>query len=129
LSQAYVRAHGSPATPADLIAHSLIDLQPGLTSKTWRLFAGNNEPIDTSVDPHMAIADPGIILDMVYQGAGIALVPGVYAASGLASGALVLVLPGVTAGTRPIHAVYPSRRLLAPKIRVFLDFVESCLKD
>jgi DNA-binding transcriptional LysR family regulator len=126
-SQAYVRAHGSPATPADLMAHSLIDLQPGLTSKTWRLVTDSKEAIDTPVDPHMAIADPGIILDMVYQGAGIALVPGVYATSGLTSGALVQVLPGLTAGTRPIHAVYPSRRLLAPKVRVFLDFVESCL--
>jgi DNA-binding transcriptional LysR family regulator len=128
-SKAYAETTGLPETPAALLAHSLIDLQPGLTSRTWRLFeGGGTDGIETPVDPHMAIADPGIILDMVRQGAGIAPVPALYAASGLSSGALVHVLPGVTAGRRPIHALYPSRRLLAPKVRVFLDFAEACLK-
>jgi DNA-binding transcriptional LysR family regulator len=127
-SQDYVRANGLPASRFDLMAHSLIDLQPGLTSKSWRLFEdGGKEVLETPVDPHMAIADPGIIIDMVLQGGGIAPVPRVYAANGLASGTLVHVLPKVTAGSRPVHAVYPSRRLLAPKVRVFLEFAEACL--
>jgi DNA-binding transcriptional LysR family regulator len=128
-SKVYADKTRLPETPADLLAHSLIDLQPGFTAKTWRLFAeGSAEAFVVPVDPHMAIADPGIILDMVAQGAGIAPAPRIYAADGLASGALVHVLPGLHAGIRPIHAVYPSRRQLAPKVRVFLDFAEACLK-
>ena len=72
--------------------------------------------------------DPGLILDLARQGLGIAPMPELYAAQALDSGELVRVLPEWTRGETPIHAVYPSRRSLAPKLRAFVEFVAEALR-
>ena len=77
--------------------------------------------------PVLAIGEPSIVLDLVLRGLGIGTVPLVYASEGLRSGELASVLPQFTRGKRPIYAVYPSRRQLSPKVRVFIDFVTECL--
>ena len=47
----------------------------------------------------------------------------------VAAGRLVHVLPGHRRGSTPIHAVYPSRRILAPKVRAFVEFSAEVMND
>jgi DNA-binding transcriptional LysR family regulator len=44
-------------------------------------------------------------------------------------GKLVPVLDDVTPPPRPVHLVYPQTRLVAPKIRAFIDFAGPLLKS
>ncbi len=126
-SHDYVQTHGLPVTPPELNGHSLIDLRTTATENRWQLFGAFGQVITCPVSPRLAIAEPSILLDMVEQGAGIGAVPYVYAAGPIAAGRIVRVLPAFHQGLRPIHAIYPSRRLLTLKVRVFVDFAQDCL--
>lgn len=74
----------------------------------------------------VAIAGPMVansgraLVDAASQGLGITFVPDFHSARRLALGELVRVLPQWR-GQLPIHAVYPSARLVPAKVRVFID--------
>jgi len=75
----------------------------------------------------MAVPDPGIAIDLALQGLGIVVAPDLYCAPHLVSGRLTRLLPDHHRGERPVHAVYPSRRQLTPKVRAFVDFAAESI--
>jgi DNA-binding transcriptional LysR family regulator len=107
----YLDRRGTPADTADLDRHDLIGMGPGLPL-----------PGAAGARPVITCGDPGLVLDMVTAGLGIGPVPAPYAAEGLRSGALCQVLPDAILPAPAIHALFPSRRAMAPKIRTFIDF-------
>lgn len=128
-SPAYIAEHGAPDDPTHLTQHRVIDLSSKASRSAWQLYKQNGEAISVMVEPTLAINEPSIALDLAIQGMGITTLPMLYAAKALRTGALQRVLPDFDRGRRGIHAVYPSRRLLTPKVRAFIDFVEQCLRD
>jgi DNA-binding transcriptional LysR family regulator len=126
-SKRYAETHTMPQIATDLKSHRLIDLSANASATEWKLFSKDGDDTNLPVLPRAAISDPGVLLDMVGHDLGIGTVPMIYAISGLKDGSLVRVLPELTRGSRPVHAVYPSRRQLTPKVRVFLDFVAESI--
>jgi DNA-binding transcriptional LysR family regulator len=124
----YLARCGAPEAPADLIAHDVLDLAPDAVPTVWTLSGEDGGSATAAVNPCIAVQDPGLLLDLVRQGLGIGLVPLLYARDGLARGEMVRVLPGFSRGTTPIHAIYPSRRLLSPKVRVFTEFAAEAMQ-
>jgi len=61
--------------------------------------------------------------DAAAAGLGIALLPDFLVADDLAAGRLRQVLPGLDAGDVNIFALYPTRRLLEPRVRRFIDLM------
>ena len=77
----------------------------------------------------MKVNDPLVVRRVVLAGGGVSPLPRQYCHEALARGDLVQVLPHVRfaqAGSR-LTAVYPSRRLQPPRVRVFLDFLVKLL--
>jgi DNA-binding transcriptional LysR family regulator len=126
-SKGYAETHAMPQSTPDLQKHRLIDLSANASATEWKLSSKDGNETILPVSPRTAISDPGVLLDMIGHGLGIGTVPMIYAISGLQDGSLVRALPELTRGTRPVNAVYPSRRQLAPKVRVFLDFVAESI--
>lgn len=126
---AYVARHGFPVAPAELAQHQLIELGAEPRPGGWRLSRRDGEALSIAVAPRLAVADPGVVIDLAMSGLGVATVPDIYAAMPLRLGGLVRILPDFDSGTRPIHAVYPSRRQLAPKVSAFVDFTAEALLD
>jgi DNA-binding transcriptional LysR family regulator len=62
-------------------------------------------------------------------GIGIAFEPDMILAPYLREGRLVPLLPGYLLPPLPIYAVYPSRKHLSAKVRVFIDFLVERLGD
>jgi DNA-binding transcriptional LysR family regulator len=60
---------------------------------------------------------------------GIVLQPTFLVSDGLASGRLVELLPQFRAATLGIHAVYPSRQHVAPKVRLLVDHLAQGLRQ
>jgi DNA-binding transcriptional LysR family regulator len=129
---AYLVKHGKIAHPRDLLKqeHSLIDYRNPETGRTfqWEYHRG----------PKMVkIATPGrlIVSDIVnlhgicVAGWGIAQVLEAAVKPMLDTGALVKLLPEWSDERFPIYAVYPSRNYVAPKVRVFMDFVSSAVSN
>ena len=125
----YLARHGAPAAPADLAGHRLAHLGPEPEPGCWTLVSAAGGSTTVAVTPGIAVGDPGVLIDMAMAGVGITPVPDLYAAEPLRQGRLVRVLPGFEAGQRPIHAVYPSRRHLAPKVGAFIDFAAEAMRD
>ena len=71
--------------------------------------------------------DPIVVREAVKAGAGVSLVPDQYCKRGLASGRLVEVFTGIQSesSAATLSVIYPGRRLLASKVRVFLQFLEE----
>jgi DNA-binding transcriptional LysR family regulator len=124
---AYAAARGLPSGPLDLGGHRLIELGNAVDGGAWRMFGPDGTETAAAVAPRLAAADPGIVIDLALQGLGIACAPDLYCAEPIAKGTLVRVLPGHHRGFRPVHAVYPSRRQLTPKVRAFVDFAAQCM--
>lgn len=72
------------------------------------------------------VNDPILVRDMVRAGNGLSFAPDIYCRAGLADGSLVQLYPQVRID-RPssLLLLYPGRRLLPKKTRVFIDFLHE----
>lgn len=113
----YLAARGIPATLGDLARHRLL----AHNADHWRL-EGPDGPVTVRVESPLKTNSSEVVREAVIAGVGIALRSTWDVGPELRSGALVQVLAG-HGGSRKaaIHAVYPSRRHLAQKVRVFID--------
>lgn len=66
---------------------------------------------------------PAMLLQMAVAGAGVALAAHVYAAQWVKAGALVRVLPEWQAPPASAWAVFPGRRLMPARTRLFIDLL------
>jgi DNA-binding transcriptional LysR family regulator len=67
------------------------------------------------------------VLTSALSGSGIALVSDFMVAEELAAGALVRVLPSWTTRATDVHAVYPAREKLPPRLSLFLEHLAQQL--
>lgn len=121
---AYLARHGTPATPAELARHNciLFDQPDYLNQWPFRRPDGTVERVRVR---GTARSDSGDALhQLLLNGIGIARAADFLALPDLAAGRVVRVLEPFAVDERtPIHAVYPQRRHLPAKVRVFVDFL------
>src|SRR5207253_6181107 len=79
------------------------------------------------VESTLAAADSHLLLEAVLAGAGIARLPRVLIDGELRRGVLVEILATYRSPPLGVFALYPERRHLAPKVRLFIDFVVGAL--
>ncbi len=72
--------------------------------------------------------EPGVLRTLLVGGMGIGLLPDYHAREAIASGALVRLLPDFTGQSVDAHVLYPSRRSLSAKVRVFIDALATHLR-
>jgi DNA-binding transcriptional LysR family regulator len=90
----------------------------------WHLSNGG-ERAAVSVGGPIRANDPDTILQAVMAGLGIAKVGEFAVYRQLAAGTLIRVLDGWEGPATRIQFVYPARRALPPKVRVFMTFIEQ----
>lgn len=118
----YLRKHGTPKTLEDLADHQLIfHAAPGAR---WRLL-GPDGMIDLPGAPWLTVNDFGIVQEVTAAGLGIGVLETSQAKWLFEARKLRRVLPayGLPEDSGGSFAVYPSRHLLTPKVRVFIDFL------
>ncbi|MHB2167201.1 LysR family transcriptional regulator [Alsobacter sp. R-9] len=118
---AYLASQGEPRTLADLSSHRLI----AHNADQWRL-EGPSGSATVRIESRLRTNSSEVVREALLAGMGIALRSTWDIGPELRSGKLVRVLPE-WGGSRKvaIHAVYPSRRHLAQKVRVFIDYLAS----
>lgn len=120
-STEYLERRGRPNTPDELAGHSCLAV--GVLD-LWTFRAKGGEPIERRITPALRINDGAAVRDAACAGMGIALMATWCAADELRSGALVPVLSDYPlVSTQTLWALYPSSRELAPKVRVFIDWL------
>ncbi len=129
---AYVGAHGAPQTPADLDNFDCIGRVPqgGSSQVKWRFASpGDGTAFAKEVAGTLAFDSNDVIIDAGLAGTGLVQLHTYMAEPYLRSGQLVEVLPEYAAEGPPISVLFPSNRHLAPKVRVFIDFVAATLDE
>jgi DNA-binding transcriptional LysR family regulator len=126
----YLRQHGSPREPRDLAGHQclLFALQPADAWYFRRTDAPESEQIETKIQGFFRANDSEALLQAVRDGLGLALLPAWLLTEDLRAGRLTPLLAGwdgdIAQGPQPaIWGVYPPKKTVSPKVRVFLDFL------
>lgn len=119
----YLDRHGAPQGIEELLAHRCLLLRfPGSQQFRWSLRTADGTvavPVGGSFD-----ADDGDVLtDWALAGHGIVMKPQFEVAEHLAAGRLVPVLPEHPPEPATLAVVYPHRRLLPAKVKLFADAV------
>ncbi|MCC4596330.1 LysR family transcriptional regulator [Xanthomonas campestris pv. phormiicola] len=125
----YLRRHGEPETPADLAAHACL-LLTGAEGRqdTWRLLGAEGE-IAVRVNGPLESNFGEVLRDAALNGQGIALHSVWHVAEDLRHGRLRQVLPEYAIAETGIYAVMPQRRLVPPRVRAFVEFMQVHLAD
>jgi DNA-binding transcriptional LysR family regulator len=119
---AYLALHGEPERPEALAAHQCLVHARAPDAAEWR-FAGPDGAFAVTVKGAFAANDSAAVHMAALSGLGVALLPETQVSDDMRHGRLVQVLKDWVAPRTPAFIVYPSRRNLAPRTRVVIDFV------
>jgi len=121
----YIARRGMPQHPSELMQHDALHLQPGRGEpKRWAMTRGD-ESWSGLPSARAAGNSPELLIRLARQGVGIALVTEHFAEPFERNGELVAVLPDWTMPAPPVWAVFPGRRLMPARTRVFLDAMQA----
>jgi DNA-binding transcriptional LysR family regulator len=129
---AYLADRRPVAVPSDLEDHDclLFALQP---KQVWYFLAHDpptTEPLEVPVRGRLRANDSEALLDAVLASLGIALLPTWLTGEAIMAGRLTPLLPDWEALIAPgpqraIWGVYPPKKVVSPKVRTFLSFIEA----
>jgi DNA-binding transcriptional LysR family regulator len=123
-----VAAHGEPQTLDDIARMPTLSMASTDERSTWRFLGMNGEPAELTHSPRLCTDDLFTLRRAALQGIGAVLVPHLFVANDLATGALVRLLPSLKAHTGIMHAVFPSRRGMIPAVRALLDLLSETVR-
>lgn len=123
-SREYLRDKTPPKKPEDLASHPCVLLNARNNEAEWELVSGQKR-CTISVSGPISSRDYPSISSFVYRGHGIGFLPSAYCDAKIETGELVRLLPDWTSKQASIHAVYPTRKFLPSRLRLFLEALKS----
>lgn len=115
----YLRAHGVPQRPEDLVEHECLRSSVGREASSWRLYSSHGGMRQVHVRGRIAMNHVLMLRHMAEQGAGI--VP-LSIHNDAPENRLIRILPDWTFEPIPMVALFPSR-LMPARTRAFIDFL------
>ncbi len=126
----YLRRYGTPQTPADLARHECLLLVGSLGRQDmWRLTGPDGQDIAVRVNGRLESNSGEMLRDAAVGGLGIAQHSTWHIGDDLRAGRVQIVLPDYPIRDSGIYAVTPQRRLMPPRVRVFVDFLAAQLGE
>ncbi|HZI14626.1 MAG TPA: LysR family transcriptional regulator [Myxococcus sp.] len=123
-SPAYLKAHGTPRTLADLEGHELIGLGMDEASSRWRFVDASGHARQCLVEPRLRVNNALLAQELCLEGAGIALLTRFLAEAHLQSGALVaLELEELPAPVGVLLVLQPASAS-TPKVRALVEVLQ-----
>lgn len=127
-SPALIGAVGRPEKPQDLAGKPCVIDTNGRWLNNWQFKNAEGEAITVQVDSRLEVNSPIAAREAAIAGLGFVGLPDFIAEPALASGNLVAILDDWLPPAGGIYAVYPHRRYLPAKIRVFVDYLAQWMK-
>jgi DNA-binding transcriptional LysR family regulator len=123
-----IAKHGRPTRPQDLAHVPCIVDTNGRWLSNWPFIGDNSELVSVSVSGPMEVNSPLTSRAAAISGLGFTILPDFIAGPAIEKGKLVPVLVDRMPKGGGIYAVYPHRRYLPAKVRVFVDFLVQWFK-
>lgn len=119
----YLKQNGTPTHPKNLIAEHFLQY-------SYMEFSTSNLPLLETLRAHHQKHQPGltanngeVLMAAAIAGEGYILQPTFIVGEALRQGKLQTILQEYEPEPLGLYAVYPHRKLLAPKLRAFIDFI------
>jgi DNA-binding transcriptional LysR family regulator len=123
----YLAKHGAPKAPADLKRHSVIAFTGLQTNSEWSFIEGA-KPRRIETSPRFEINDVVAAISAAERGEGITVALSYMVAANVKARRLVVLLDGFAPPPVPVHLVFPESRLVASKVRAFVDYAAPRLR-
>jgi DNA-binding transcriptional LysR family regulator len=127
-SPGYLARRGVPQAPADLKLHAIIAFTALMPNREWR-YTDARGANSVTLAPRLEINDAVAAIAACEAGEGITIALSYMVAEQVRSGRLVTLLDAFTPPPVPVHLVHAQARLVAPKIRAFVDFAAPLLRE
>ena len=124
---AYFAERGRPETLSDLRSHRVVSVTPLDAGRQWRFGRGGKET--ARVDPQLAVSSIAAAIDIARSGWGMVQVLSYQVGPDLEAKTLEIVLDKYEPDPLPIHLVHVEGRRAAAKVRAFIDFAGSRLRQ
>jgi DNA-binding transcriptional LysR family regulator len=126
-SPALLAQHGQPKAPEDLSRFDSLAMSASDGRAVWSLLGPGGVQQTVPHQPRYVADDLSTLKFAALAGTGVCWLPDYLCRAELQAGQLVQVLPGWAPVPAILHAVFPSRRGMAPAVRCFLDFLQEAL--
>lgn len=123
-SPGYLARAGTPATLDDLARHHCLALAANANQQRGWMFLQDGRTVSIRVNGTMECSDGAVLHEWCLAGQGLAWRSWWEVGADIAAGRLVSVLDAFAAPPIGIHAVFPQRRHLPLRVRLFLDFLK-----
>ena len=121
-SPQYLQLHGSPQTPQELFKHNTIFFNGSANRRNWK-FQTNDGLYVFEGPEKMKVDSSDAILASAISGFGIIQLPTYLTKKEVDNCQLIPLLEEYTVNDEPIRIIYPSKKHLSPRIRMFIDFL------
>ena len=128
-SPALIAKRGTPSRPQELGHLPCIVDTNGRWLSNWPFIGDSGETVSVSVSGPIEVNSPMTARAAAIAGLGFAILPDFIAAPEIEAGRLVTVLDDRMPSGGGIFAVYPHRRYLPAKVRVFVDFLVQWFRE
>ncbi|EJT04068.1 LysR family transcriptional regulator [Rhizobium sp. CCGE 510] len=124
----FLERHPDLAHPSDISKVPFIVDTNARTQASIRFHNPDNTSFAVAVSGPIEVNSPHATLRAALTGIGIALIPDFIARKPIESGELVTLFNDYLPTDRGIYAVYPHRRYLPAKVRIFVDYLNNWFK-
>jgi DNA-binding transcriptional LysR family regulator len=122
-SPGYIQAHGAPQAPEELEEHNCFTYEYVTPRNLWRFRDPSGHERAVRVRGNLHSNNGDLLAEAAARGAGIVFEPAFIVGLDVRAGRLVPLLQDFVPLPVPIYAVYPSRKHLSAKVRLFVDFL------
>jgi DNA-binding transcriptional LysR family regulator len=122
-SPAYLKAHGAPLRPEDLMQHDCIAWATLGPRDTWWFRGDSGTDQEYPIRTRLATTLAESALDAAVAGIGLVQATSYQVSQAIGAGHLVVLLRKFECTATPVSLVYVRDRLVPLKLRTFIDFV------
>jgi DNA-binding transcriptional LysR family regulator len=126
-SPQYIKRHGKLTHPSDLTKHSVLAYTYWSMRDEWT-FEGPEGNVTVKTVPRLKTNNGDTNLAGALMHQGIVLQPTFLVGKYLKTGELIELIPEYKSTELGIYAIYPTRKLVSPKVRLLIDFLVQSFK-
>jgi DNA-binding transcriptional LysR family regulator len=126
---AYLQRAGVPATPSELMRHACLTLSSDASQTRGWAFSVEGEVIHLRPSGPLDCSDGQVLHEWCLGGLGLAWRSTWEVEADVASGRLQVVLDAYAAPPNGIYAVFPQRKHLPLRVRLWIDFIKHSYRD
>ncbi len=125
---AYLHARGTPHAPSDLARHDCLVYSSVQGDARWSFVGPGGEEQTVPVKGPLRANNLSAVLAACRAGRGLAVLPWYVARDAVADGSIVQLLADHALPSQEMHAVFPSPRLVPPKVIACIGWLQQQLQ-